>query len=144
MRYERKEQFEKVNAFGTGTANTAYAQYFTGDSFLNPLTDPEGGLFAANATFEPGCRNNWHIHEAASGGGQILLCTSGRGWYQEWGKPARELHAGDVVHIPAGVKHWHGAARDSWFVHLAVEVPGEGCRSQWLEPVSEEEYARLP
>ena len=89
-------------------------------------------------------RNTWHIHEAASGGGQILLCTSGRGWYQEWGKPARELHAGDVVHIPAGVKHWHGAARDSWFVHLAVEVPGEGCRSQWLEPVSEEEYARLP
>ena len=82
--------------------------------------------------------------QAASGGGQILLCTSGRGWYQEWGKSARELHAGDVVHIPAGVKHWHGAARDNWFVHLAVEVPGEGCRSQWLEPVSEEEYARLP
>ena len=113
---------ENRGPFAQGGANTAYARYFVGNSYLN----------------------NWHIHEAASGGGQILLCTSGRGWYQEWGKPARELHAGDVVHIPAGVKHWHGAARDSWFVHLAVEVPGEGCRSQWLEPVSEEEYARLP
>ena len=139
-----EKEFEQQNVFGKGGENSAYAQYFIGKSFLNPLTDPKCGLFLANVTFEPGCRNNWHIHEAASGGGQILLCTSGRGWYQEWGKPARELHAGDVVHIPAGVKHWHGAARDSWFVHLAVEVPGEGCRSQWLEPVSEEEYARLP
>ena len=97
MRYERKEQFEKVNAFGTGTANTAYAQYFTGDSFLNPLTDPEGGLFAANVTFEPGCRNNWHIHHADKGGGQLLLCTAGEGWYQEEGKAAVSLHEGSVV-----------------------------------------------
>ena len=89
------------------------------------------------------CRNNWHIHRAAKGGGQILLCTGGRGWYQEEGKPARELRTGDVVHIPANVKHWHGAAPDSWFSHLAVEVPGENCRSQWCEPVSEEEYQKL-
>ena len=133
---------ENRGPFAQGGANTAYAHYFVGNSYLNMLSTE--GVVIGNVTFEPGCRNNWHIHEAASGGGQILLCTSGRGWYQEWGKPARELHAGDVVHIPAGVKHWHGAARDSWFVHLAVEVPGEGCRSQWLEPVSEEEYARLP
>ena len=133
---------ENRGPFAQGGANTAYARYFVGNSYLNMLSTE--GVVIGNVTFEPGCRNNWHIHEAASGGGQILLCTSGRGWYQEWGKPARELHAGDVVHIPAGVKHWHGAARDSWFVHLAVEVPGEGCRSQWLEPVSEEEYARLP
>ncbi len=95
MRYERKEQFEKVNAFGAGTANTAYAQYFTGDSFLNPLTDPEGGLFAANVTFEPGCRNNWHIHHADKGGGQLLLCTAGEGWYQGRRQPARGLRRDD-------------------------------------------------
>ena len=140
MRYERKEQFEKVNAFGTGTANTAYAQYFTGDSFLNPLTDPEGGLFAANVTFEPGCRNNWHIHEADKGGGQILVCVAGRGYYQEWGKPAQELRPGDVVNIPVGVKHWHGAAPDSWFSHLAVEVPGDETSNEWLEAVDNTVY----
>lgn len=112
---------ENRGPFAQGGANTAYARYFVGNSYLNMLSTE--GVVIGNVTFEPGCRNNWHIHEAASGGGQILLCTSGRGWYQEWGKPARELHAGDVVHIPAGVKHWHGAARDSWFVHLAVEVP---------------------
>ena len=143
MRYERKEQFEKVNAFGTGTANTAYALYFTGDSFLNPLTDPEGGLFAANVTFEPGCRNNWHIHHADKGGGQLLLCTAGEGWYQEEGKAAVSLHEGCVVMIPANVKHWHGAKKDSWFSHIAVEVPGENCENEWCEPVSHEEYARL-
>lgn len=101
------------------------------------------GVVIGNVTFEPGCRNNWHIHKARSGGGQILLCTAGRGWYQERGKSARELHAGDVVRIPAGVKHWHGAARDSWFTHLAVEVPGEGAENEWCEPVSDEDYARL-
>ena len=118
MRYERKEQFEKVNAFGTGTANTAYAQYFTGDSFLNPLTDPEGGLFAANVTFEPGCRNNWHSHT----GGQLLLVTAGRGYYQERGEPARLLLPGDVVEIAPDVEHWHGAAPDSWWAQLAVQT----------------------
>ena len=143
MRYERKEQFEKVNAFGTGTANTAYAQYFTGDSFLNPLTDPEGGLFAANVTFEPGCRNNWHIHHAKSGGGQILVCVAGRGYYQEEGKEAVEMKPGDCINIPAEVKHWHGAAPDSWFSHLAVEVPGVEGSNEWCEPVSDEEYGKL-
>ena len=95
-------------------------------------------------TFEPGCRNNWHIHRAAKGGGQILLCTGGRGWYQEEGKPARELRTGDVVHIPANVKHWHGAAKDSWFAHLAVEIPGEGAGNEWCEPVDDEAYGKLP
>ena len=89
------------------------------------------------------CRNNWHIHEADKGGGQILICVAGRGYYQEWGKEPQELHPGDVVNIMPGVKHWHGAAPDSWFSHLAVEVPGENCRSQWCEPVSEEEYQKL-
>ena len=143
MKYQTREEFEKQNMFGTGAANTAFAQYFIGDSFLNPLADPEGGLFAANVTFEPGCRNNWHIHHAASGGGQLLLCTAGEGWYQEEGKPAVSLHPGSVVMIPAEVKHWHGAKADSWFSHIAVEVPGEDCRSEWCEPVSDEEYSKL-
>ena len=143
MKYQSKEAFEAANKFGTGTPNTAYAQFFIGDSFLNPLTAPKGGLFAANVTFEPGCRNNWHIHHAAKGGGQILLCTCGRGWYQEWGAPARELRPGDVVVIPAGVKHWHGAAKDSWFAHLAVEVPGENSSNEWCEAVEKQQYDAL-
>lgn len=129
--------------FGLGRPNEAFARHFTGRSYLNPLTDPKETVFLANVTFEPGCRNDWHIHHAAKGGGQILLCTDGRGWYQEWGGDARELHPGDVVSIPAGVKHWHGAARDSWFSHVALEVPGEGCSSEWLEPVSGEQYGEL-
>ena len=104
---------------------------------------PKQTVFLANVTFEPGCRNNWHIHKASKGGGQILLCTDGRGWYQEWGQEARELHPGDVVTIPAGVKHWHGAAQDSWFSHVAVEVPGEGTGSEWLEPVTDGDYGKL-
>ena len=143
MKTTNKEEFEKQNVFGTGNANTAYAQYFIGESFLNPLTNPENGLFLANVTFEPGCRNNWHIHHADKGGGQILVCVAGRGYYQEEGKPAQELHPGDVVNIPVGVKHWHGAAPDSWFSHLAVEVPGENGSNEWLEPVSDEAYASL-
>ena len=94
-------------------------------------------------TFEPGCRNNWHIHRADQGGGQLLLCVAGRGYYQEWGKPARELRPGDVVNIPTGVKHWHGAAPDSWFSHLALEVPGVNCSNQWLEAVTDEAYDKL-
>lgn len=143
MKYENREAFEAANMFGTGTPNTAYAQYFIGDSFLNPLTDPKCGLFAANVTFEPGCRNNWHIHQARKGGGQILVCVAGRGYYQQEGQEARELHPGDVVNIPAGVKHWHGAAPDCWFSHLAVEVPGEDGKTQWLEPVMDEVYSKL-
>ena len=136
-----REEFEKQNVFGTGTANTAYAQYFIGDSFLNPLTDPnKTAVFLANVTFEPGCRNNWHIHHAKTGGGQILICVSGRGYYQEWGKKAQELFPGDVINIPAGVKHWHGAAPHSWFSHLAIEVSGEETANEWLAPVDETDY----
>lgn len=131
----------EYEVFPRGGENTAYAWYFTGTSYLNMLSTR--GVSIGNVTFEPGCRNNWHIHHAKSGGGQILLVTGGRGWYQEWGQPARELHTGDVVVIPAGVKHWHGAARDSWFVHLAVEVPGEETSNEWLESVDDEQYGAL-
>lgn len=124
-----------------GDRNEAFAKYFIGQSYLNMLSTEQ--VVIGNVTFEPGCRNNWHIHHAKSGGGQILLVTAGRGYYQEWGKESRELHPGDVVNIPAEVKHWHGAAPDSWFAHLAVEVPAEGASNEWLEPVSDEEYGRL-
>ena len=138
-----EKDFEKDNIFGIGRENSAYAQYFIGKSYLNPLT-PEGiAPFMANVTFEPGCRNNWHIHRADKGGGQILLCVAGEGWYQEWGKPARSLKAGDVVAIPANVKHWHGAKKDSAFAHIAVEVPGENTSNEWQEPVTDKEYDAL-
>ena len=143
MNFMDKDDFEKQNVFGTGQANTAYAKYFIGDSFLNPLTDPKCGLFLANVTFEPGCRNNWHIHHAKSGGGQILVCVAGRGYYQVEGKEAVEMKPGDCINIPAEVKHWHGAAPNEWFSHLAIEVPGENSSNEWLEPVSDEEYRKL-
>ncbi len=129
--------------FGLGKPNVEYAKYFVGKSYLNPLTDPKQTVFMANVTFEPKCRNNWHIHKAEQGGGQIILCSDGQGWYQEWGQPARKLSAGDVVHIPAGVKHWHGATKDSWFSHIAVECPGVNTSTEWLEPVTEEQYSNL-
>lgn len=143
MKTLSKEEFEKLNVFGTGTANTAYAKYFIGDSFLNPLTKAEDGLFLANVTFEPGCRNNWHIHHAKKGGGQLLICTAGEGWYQEYGKAAVSLVPGTVIVIPKGVKHWHGAKKDSWFSHIAIEMPGEECPSEWCEQVTDEEYNAL-
>lgn len=144
MRINDQEQFSKENVFGLGSANTAYAQYFVGNSYLNPLTEAKKcPVFLANVTFEPGCRNNWHIHHAKSGGGQILICTAGEGWYQEEGKPAVSLHEGSLVMIPAEVKHWHGAKKDSRFSHIAVEIPGEECRSEWCEPVSDEAYSKL-
>ena len=143
MKYENKTSFEKSNMFGKGAPNTAYAQYFVGNSYLNPLTDPKCGLFAANVTFEPGCRNNWHIHHADKGGGQLLICTAGEGWYQEEGKEPISLQEGGVITIPANVKHWHGAKKDSWFSHIAMEIPGEGCTTQWCEPVTDEEYSKL-
>ncbi len=124
--------------FHLGNPNDAFAQYFSGNSYLQPLAPA-----VANVTFEPGCRNNWHIHHASKGGGQILLCTDGEGWYQEWGKPAQALRPGDAVTIPAGVKHWHGAAKDSWFAHIAISVPGEDTSNEWLEPVSDAEYDAL-
>lgn len=136
-----KEELEKNVIFSIGEPNEAFAKYFVGQSYLNMLTTE--GVTIGNVTFEPGCRNNWHIHHAKTGGGQILLCTAGRGYYQEWGKEAQELHPGDVVVIPPEVKHWHGAASDSWFAHLAVEVPGEETRNEWCELVSDEEYKKL-
>ena len=143
MKIQNEAAFEQENVFGRGAENTAYAQYFSGASFLNPLTDPKKTVFLANVTFEPGCRNNWHIHHAASGGGQLLICTAGEGWYQEEGQPAVSLQPGTVITIPANVKHWHGAKRDSWFSHIAVEVPGTECKNEWCEPVSDEAYAKL-
>ena len=137
------KDFEKNNIFGLGQENSAYARYFIGKSYLNQLTPAGVAPFFANVTFEPACRNNWHTHHAAKGGGQILLCIAGEGWYQEWGKPARSLKAGDVVVIPANVKHWHGAKNDSWFSHIAVEVPGENASNEWQEPVTDEEYNSL-
>lgn len=126
--------------FPQGQLNTAYAKYFIGNSYLALLATGEGKLPVANVTFEPRCRNNWHIHH---GGGQILICVGGHGWYQEAGKKAQALKPGDVVDIPAGVKHWHGAAADSWFQHIAISVPAEDSTSEWLEPVSDEEYNQL-
>ena len=126
------------SVFPVGEPNTAYAQYFIGRSFLAPVSTSQVGVYAV--TFEPGCRNNWHIHHAEKGGGQILIVTAGEGYYQEWGKPAQRIRKGDTVNIPAGVKHWHGAAPGCWFQHLAVEVPGEGTRNEWLEPVDDAAY----
>ena len=129
--------------FGIGEPNTAYAKFFVGNSYLKPLTNPKETVFMANVTFEPSCRNNWHIHLADEGGGQILLCIEGRGWYQEWGKEPIELHEGDIITIPAGVKHWHGAAKDNWFSHIAIEVPGKNTSTEWCESVNAEEYNKL-
>lgn len=143
MKEKDKKQFEESNVFGIGNPNEAFAQYFSGKSFLNPLTNPQDTVFLANVTFEPGCRNNWHIHNAAKGGGQILICVAGRGYYQEWGKDAIEMNPGDCINIPVGVKHWHGAAPDSWFSHLAIEVPGENGSNKWLEAVDAETYGKL-
>ncbi len=138
---DEKAKFEREMIFPIGQPNDAFAQYFIGQSYLAPVSSEQVGI--NNVTFEPGCRNNWHIHHAKKGGGQLLVCVAGTGWYQEWGKPARLLRPGDVVNIPAGVKHWHGATADSWFAHLAFEVPGENTSNEWLEPVTDEEYNRL-
>ena len=144
MKYQSKEEFEKNNMFGTGIPNAMFSKYFIGESFLNPLTDFQNGEFPLfNVTFEPGCRNNWHIHNADKGGGQILICTAGEGWYQEEGKEANELKEGSVVVIPVGKKHWHGAKKDSWFSHISLEIPGENTSNEWLEPVTDEYYNSL-
>ncbi len=130
--------------FGLGEPNINFAKYFIGNSYLKPLTDmTKTSLFVANVTFEPKCRNNWHIHHATKGGGQILICVAGEGWYQEEGKPAQSLRVGDVVSIPANVKHWHGAKKDSWFSHIAIEEPGENTSNEWCEAVTDEEYDKL-
>ncbi len=131
-------EVKEMSVFPTGEKNTAFAKYFKGQSYLNMLSTEQ--VTVGNVTFEPGCRNNWHIHHAKNGGGQMLIVTAGKGLYREFGGKTRLLLPGDVVHIPAGVKHWHGAAKDSWFQHLAIEVPGEECRTEWCEEVSDEEY----
>ena len=124
--------------FPIGEPNDAYARYFKGQSYLAPISKEQ--VLIANVTFEPKCRNNWHIHNATKGGGQILVCIGGEGYYQEYGKPAVKLHAGDIVNIPVGVKHWHGAGKSEWFSHLAVEVPAENGKTEWCELVSDEQY----
>lgn len=138
---DAKAAFQSEMIFPIGEPNTAYARYFTGNSYLAPISREQ--VTISNVTFEPRCRNNWHIHHATSGGGQMLIGVAGRGWYQEEGKPAVAILPGTVIHIPAGVKHWHGAAADSWFAHLAVEVSGQDCSNEWLEPVTDAEYDQL-
>lgn len=135
------EAYAQTLIFPVGKPNDAYARYFIGQSYVAPIVTD--GVPVVNVTFEPGCRNNWHIHQATKGGGQTLVCVGGRGYYQEWGKEPIELRPGDSVYIPAGVKHWHGAAPDSWFSHLAIEVPGEKTSNEWLEPVNDNEYSKL-
>ena len=135
-----KDKFQKELFFPIGEKNP-YGQFFIGDSYLAPVSTEQIPIY--NVTFEPACRNNWHIHHAESGGGQMLICIGGRGWYQEFGKKPRELKPGDIVNIPAEIKHWHGAAKDSWFAHLAIEIQGEDSSTQWCEPVSDEEYGKL-
>ncbi len=138
---DAKARFQREMIFPIGEPNTAYAKYFTGNSYLARVSTEQ--IPFANVTFEPRCRNNWHIHKATKGGGQMLVGVAGRGWYQEEGKPAQAILPGTVIHIPANVKHWHGAAKDSWFAHLAFEVPGENTENVWLEPVSDAEYDKL-
>lgn len=138
---DARSAFEQEMIFPIGKPNDAYAKYFIGQSYLAPVSGEQVKI--NNVTFEPGCRNNWHIHHAKKGGGQMLICVAGRGWYQEAGKKPVEMRPGDVIHIPANVKHWHGAAADSWFAHLAFEIEGEGTSNEWLEPVTDAEYAKL-
>lgn len=131
------EKYQNTIFFPVGAPNDAYAKYFKGQSYLATISDKQ--VFIANVTFEPSCRNNWHIHNAKKGGGQILVCVGGEGYYQEWGKPAVKMQAGDVVNIPVGVKHWHGAGK-GWFSHLAIEVPALNGSTEWCEEVSDEQY----
>lgn len=138
--YTDKERFQNEIFFPIGEQNP-YGQFFVGQSYLAPVSTEQIPIY--NVTFEPKCRNNWHIHNAESGGGQMLICVGGRGYYQEWGKEAVEMTAGSVINIPVGVKHWHGAAADSWFAHLAIEIPGENGSTEWLEAVSDEDYNKL-
>ncbi len=136
-----KAAFEREMIFPIGERNAAYARYFTGNSYLARISGTQ--IPFANVTFEPGCRNHWHIHHADNGGGQMLVGVAGKGWYQEEGKEAVKILPGTVIHIPSGVKHWHGAAADSWFAHLAFEIPGENTSTEWLEPIDSNEYDSL-
>lgn len=136
-----KEQYEKELIFPIGRTNDDYQAYFDGQSYLASLSEEQ--VVIHNITFEPGCRNHWHSHRALKGGGQMLICVGGRGYYQEWGKEAVLMMPGSVVHIPANIKHWHGAAADSWFSHLSIGISGEGVSTEWLEAVSEEDYSAV-
>ena len=136
-----KDKYAQTIMFPIGNPNDAYAKYFIGQSYIAPVSSSQVKIY--NVTFEPKCRNNWHIHKAKSGGGQMLIAVGGRGYYQEWGKEPIEMKPGDVINIPANVKHWHGAAPDSWFSHLAVEIDGIETSNEWLEPVSDEEYLKI-
>ena len=138
---DTKAAFQREMIFPIGEPNTAFARYFIGNSYLAPISNDQ--VIVYNVTFEPGCRNNWHIHRATKGGGQMLIGVAGEGWYQEEGKPAVRILPGTVIHIPANVKHWHGAAADSWFAHLAFEIAGEETANEWLEPVTDEVYGQL-
>ena len=138
---DERAAHENSMVFPIGEPNDGFAQYFIGQSYIAPVSTEQIGIF--NVTFEPGCRNNWHIHHADKGGGQILVCVAGRGYYQEWGKEAVEMNPGDCINIPVDVKHWHGAAPDSWFSHLAVEVPGENGSNEWLEEMNDGQYGVL-
>ncbi len=142
MKRQTAEEHAKAMVFPIGEFNQAFAEFFVGNSYLAPISTTQVGIY--NVTFEPGCRNNWHIHHASKGGGQILLCLAGQGYYQEEGKEAQLLNPGDVVNIPTGVKHWHGATKNSWFSHLAIEVPGEETSNEWCEPVLATDYIKLP
>jgi len=136
-----KDRYQNTIMFPVGAPNDGFAKYFVGQSYLAAISDKQVSIH--NVTFEPGCRNNWHVHHADKGGGQMLVCVGGRGYYQEWGKEAVEMNPGDCINIEPGVKHWHGAAPDSWFSHLSIEVPGENGSNEWMEPVSDEEYGKL-
>ncbi len=129
--------------FPQGQPNDAFAQYFVGQSYLAPLAG--GSTPLSNVTFEPSCRNNWHIHHGENGGGdQILICTAGSGWYQADGEEPISMTPGTVVRVPAGTKHWHGATAGSWFSHLAYITPGDDVSNEWLEPVDDDHYNALP
>lgn len=138
---DAKAKHQNEMVFPIGAPNDAFAKYFIGQSYLAPLSTQQVGIY--NVTFEPGCRNNWHIHHASQGGGQMLVCTAGEGWYQEEGSESVRLKPGSVITIPANVKHWHGAKKDSWFSHIAFEIPGTDCSNEWCEPVTDEEYDKL-
>lgn len=138
---DARASFQREMIFPIGEPNTTYANYFIGNSYISTISDRQ--VCVSNVTFEPRCRNNWHIHKATNGGGQMLIGVAGRGWYQEEGKAAQEILPGTVIHIPANVKHWHGAAADSWFAHLAFSVPGDNTENIWLEPVTDEQYDKL-
>ncbi len=139
----KSDKFNEINIFEKGEENIDFAKYFIGKSYLNPLTNPKETIFLANVTFEPGCRNNWHVHKSTKGGGQILICTAGEGWYQEENKEPVSLKPGMVITIPANVKHWHGAKKGCWFSHIAIEVPGENTSNEWCESVTDEVYNKL-